>query len=197
MRSWLWYVLLLIVVGGLIALQWLFASRPFAEARIESESLTSLQEKQIELFRESNSLLSTLATAAIGAVGALLFNRYKDDKVPFWQQVRAMATVLFSAVSIYCGYLAHDAVLWMLQNHFLNIATPRMYWSSTIQAWTFLAALIALADFFLRGIQTRPRSAGTKGMATIAVVGTGLLMLCGFSGGVMRRFGTRERFTRT
>jgi len=92
MRSWRFYLVLVAVLAVLFALQGFLISRPFAEAKIES--LNPLQEKQLELFRESNSLLSTLATAAIGAIGALLFNRYKDIVVPLSQRVRYSANFL-------------------------------------------------------------------------------------------------------
>jgi hypothetical protein len=80
MRSAKFYVLLLIVVGGLFALQWFISSRSFAEAKLTS--LSSFQEKQLEIFTESDSLLTTLATAAIGAIGAFVFNRYLVPRRP-------------------------------------------------------------------------------------------------------------------
>jgi hypothetical protein len=179
MRSWIFYLVLLIVLCSLFALRLFFSGLPFAEAAIES--LSPLQEKQLELFRESNSLLSTLATAAIGAIGALLFNRYKDEKVPPLQRVRAIASILLSAISIYCGLFAHDSVLWMLQNHIFNVSNPRVFWSGQCQTWSFLLALLVLADFFYQGIQAEPGSAATKTKAIVGVVGAGLLTLCGLS----------------
>ncbi len=176
------YIVLLVVIAALFGFELFLNTRPFAASKNEEGSLTPLQEKQIELFRESNALLSTLATAAIGAIGALLFNRYKDNEVPPRQRVRATASVILSAVSIYCGYLAHDTVLWMLRHKFLKMDIARLIWSNLAQAWTFLIALLLLADFFFRAIKTQHgTNAKSKVEASIAIV-TGVLMFCGLSG---------------
>jgi len=180
MRAWFFYSLLVIVLGGMFTFQWFVSTRSFAEVEIESGSLTHLQEKQLDLFRESNALLSTLATAAIGGIGALLFNRYKDDKIPPGQRARAIVSVLSLAASLYCGFVSHETVLWMLQNQFFNLMNPRVLWAARVQSWCFLLALVVFADLFYRSCQSERECSNIRSTATrILIVAMGTLFVLG------------------
>lgn len=178
MRPWLFYLLLLIVIGGMFTFQSFVSTLSFAD--VEIESLTPLQEKQLDLYRESNALLSTLATAAIGGIGALLFNRYKDGKIPPGQRARTVLSVLLLAASLYSGFLSHETVLWMLQNQFFNLTNARVLWATRAQSWCFLLALILFADFFYRGLHTEREDSIVQNAATrVIVIAIGVLCVFG------------------
>jgi hypothetical protein len=166
----------LIVVGVLFALQWFISSRSFAEAKLVS--LSSFQEKQLEIFRESNSLLTTLATAAIGAIGAFVFNRYKEGDLPRGQRIRAMASAVLAGISLYCGFLSQEILLWMLQNSFFNLTNPRLVWTNELQFWSFLLSLAVLGDFFYRGLHVEKNAKGKTGVTSLSITGIGILMFC-------------------
>jgi hypothetical protein len=150
MRTLGLYFVLLLVLAGLFWLQQFVSTRPFAEP--ETSSLTKLQEKQLDIFRDSNTLLTTLATAAIAGVGAFVFNRYTGKALPTGQRIRAFLSALLSCSSLYFGYLAHETVTWMLQQGFFNIMSSRIVWAQRLQFWSFLVSLLFLADFFYSGL---------------------------------------------
>ena len=143
MRSLCRYILMALIVGALFGVQAFLSSRPFAEAKVIGNALNNLQEKQLEMYREFYALLTTLATATIGAVGAFLFNRYKSGPVPRAQRYRAIAVVVLCA---------HESVLWMLQQQFFNLTTHRVLWMTRLQVWIFLASLVVLLEFFAGGL---------------------------------------------
>jgi hypothetical protein len=176
MRSVKFYALLLIVVGGLFALQWFISSRSFAEAKLVS--LSSFQEKQLEIFRESDSLLTTLATAAIGAIGAFVFNRYNEGDLPRGQRIRAIASAVLAGISLYCGFLSQRILLWMLQKGFFNLTNPRLVWSDELQFWSFLLSLAVLGEFFYWGLHVGKNAKGKTRVKSLSITGIGILMFC-------------------
>lgn len=116
---------------------------PYVEGEIKD--LTNLQKTQLEIFVASINLLISLSTLIFGAVSALLFNIYKRLKRS--QQLRLTVTCLLAGLSIYCGYLSHQAVLWMLGGPFFNLANTLVALPSQIQFVTFLASIVFVGDF--------------------------------------------------
>ena len=150
MRSPGLYLLLVVILGGLFCLQQFVSTKPFAEAQVSK--LSVLQEKQLELYREENTLLTTLATAAIGGIGAFALQRYAQGALPTSQRIRALLGALFACASLYFAYLSHETVIWMLQSGFFNIMSPRIAWGARLQFWSFVVSLLFLADFFYNGL---------------------------------------------
>lgn len=172
----LFYIFLALVVVGLFFLQGWVGSRSFADAKLDK--LSSFQEKQFELFKEVNSLLITLATAVIGAVGAFVLDRDKAGPLSTAQKVRAFLSIVLAGSSIYCGYLSHETVGWMLQNQIFNLDNPRVMWSERFQMWGFILSIILLADFFYGALRSRPAVGGgghAASVLTIFAVATGML----------------------
>src|SRR5947208_2683562 len=100
-----WFICVLVIVGVLLALQRYYVEElPFVGDEITK--LNSLQEKQFELFLEMNRLLVTLATLALGGIGAFVFNRYKTGRLPTAQIARAAFSWVFAGLSLFTGYLA-------------------------------------------------------------------------------------------
>jgi hypothetical protein len=95
-----------------------------------------------------------LATAAIGGIGAFVFNRYGGRVLPRGQRILALLSALSSCASLWFGYLAHETVIWMLQKDFFNIMFSRIVWAQRLQFCSFLASLLFLADFFYEGLST-------------------------------------------
>src|SRR6266850_395773 len=152
MKLIFWFVCVLVIVGGLLAFQQYYVEKlPFVGEEVTK--LSSLQEKQFELFLEMNHLLVTLATLALGGIGAFVFNRYKSGKVPTAQTAFAILSWVFAGLSLFAGYLAYEKVIWMLKYKFFDLSNPRISWVSRVQFWSFIVSLLFLGVFFYYGLQ--------------------------------------------
>jgi hypothetical protein len=119
----------------------------------EISALSPLQEKQLEVVLEMNHLLTTLATASLGAMGAFLIYRYKPtDRLPGHQLWRANGSCALAGLSLFCGYLSYDKLVWMLGNQFFNPSNPRILWLNRIQFWAFALSVFFAADFVFRAL---------------------------------------------
>jgi hypothetical protein len=120
-------------------------------------NLDPLQEKQLQIFLEMNRLLTTLAPLVIGAMAAFMFQRYKTRDIP-WYQIRwAVACWIFAGLSLYCGYLSYEKVIWMLNKQFFDLYNPRFFWTSRTQFWTFVLSVFCLALFVYQGLRQEPK----------------------------------------
>ena len=147
-RRFFWIILLAIgVFVAYVSFEHLYVSRiQFAEEEIDS--LTKLQEKQLDVFFRINTLLTGLATLVLaGMAGAYAFNRHRNGRLSSFQILAIILSCAFSVLSIGCGYFAHNKVLWMLENKFFNLANPQMLWTSRVQFWTLGVAAAFLAYF--------------------------------------------------
>jgi hypothetical protein len=147
------YATALAVVMVFAAFEALYVAKvSFAEEEIGA--LSPLQDKQLGIFVEMNHLLSTLATASLAAMGAFLFHRYKaSDPLPLYQLWRAIGSCVFSGLSLYCGYLSYDKVVWMLDQKFFNLFNPRILWPGRIQFWAFVVSVFFIADFIFGALR--------------------------------------------
>lgn len=142
----------------LILLQQVFSRLSFASEEVSS--LTSLQEKQLEVFVDMNKLLITLSTVSLGGIGAFVLNRYKGQSMPWYQVWRVTASWVFCGLSLYCGVLANERLIWMLQSGFFDLTNPRIIWVYRSQFWTLAIAIFFLADFFYRGLRKTEAAGG-------------------------------------
>src|ERR1039458_697279 len=87
------------------------------------ESLTQLQEQQLQAFLDMNRLLTTLGTTMLGALGFLLASGSKGQHR---SSVRwpALASGAFAGLSIFFGYVASEGILYMLRNQFFDLEAP-------------------------------------------------------------------------
>jgi hypothetical protein len=126
---------------------WL-SRRPFSEAILTE--LTEFEKKEIDIFTETNKLLTTLSTGLIAVVTGFLVNRDQNVTLLTADRRRAIASWAASALSLYFGHLAYRQMLWMLHHRFFNIFSDAVWIPSRIQFWLFLLSAILLADFIYR-----------------------------------------------
>jgi hypothetical protein len=136
------------LIGAAVGIREVFdLSEAIASGQTYVTELTELQEKQLELFNESNKLLTTLATVSFGALGALVFHRYKDQRLPKGQVRRAMTASVALGFSLFAGYVAQERVLTMLDVGFFDLFNRSIYWPTQVQFWSFLTAALVLGLF--------------------------------------------------
>ena len=140
----------LLSIGLFILLDWLYIqSLSFAEA--ELETLSNLQEKQIDLFVQQSNLLTTLTGALFAALGALsVKDTHQPLNAPDLSVLMLAAT--FAGFSLYFGYLAYQEIIWMLGQKFFNLDTPQLAWPRRLQFFTFLGGVFFGLLFVLRRV---------------------------------------------
>ncbi len=138
------FVVVAILVVGLLLFNHLMGNISFVEDRVKD--LNNLQQKQIDIFLQMNSLLAGFATLALGGIGALLWDRRKEKQNPTPQLLTAAAS---SALSLYFGYLSYRYLLWMLAHQFFDLSHRVVTTTSLLQFLAFFISIMALADFTL------------------------------------------------
>jgi hypothetical protein len=139
----------------LLALAQRYLTRlPYAEREIAT--LTPLQEKQFSLFVDMSKLLITLATLALGGIGAFVFKRYEGTSLRGAQVCRAITAWLLCVLSLYCGLFINESLIWMFQSGFFNLTNSRILLVYETQFWTLAVAILFLADFFYHGLNEQP-----------------------------------------
>ncbi len=170
-----WVALFLVVLvsaaSTLLSVQ--FQHSLGAEVRVTT--LNELQKQQVATFIEMNKLLTTLATLAMGGLGAFVFNRYKDQPLPRAQAVRVLVTILFVGLSLFFGYVSHERLIAMFDAEFFNLFSPLVSFPTRAQFWTFLIAVLYLAAFVFTDL-TRSSANASKETA-----GTDLTLVAGVS----------------
>lgn len=145
------YVLIAIAVLLLMSIEEFIGSRAvLGEERIEK--LSELDTKQLDAFNDNSKLLTTLATALIGAVTGFLLQREKSKPLTSGDRRRAVGAWILAAMSLYFGHLTGRQVTWMLRSQFFNLFHDTVWWPARLQFWTFFIAAILLADFVYRSL---------------------------------------------
>lgn len=140
LRRRLIYILLPATLGLMFGFEVILSSVNITE-EVFSE-LKDFQTKQLDIFLEMNKLMTTLATVAIGAAAGFLAGKKAAD-VP---SRRVLPVWILFGVSLYCGFLANQQVVWMLSKRFFNLYYPGIAWPSRIQFWAFLLGVFLMAD---------------------------------------------------
>lgn len=112
-------------------------------------TLTPLQEQQLELFRDRSSVLLTFGTLIVGGAGALLIHFREVQNASVAQQRWALVSLILGGLSIYFGYVAFDASMWMLESSFFNLSTIPVRIPSAAQVYTAIGALLCLVIGFV------------------------------------------------
>jgi hypothetical protein len=134
--------IILFATWGIDNLLWLL---PFVEPKLE-DGLSSVQEKQIDIYVEMTTQLLTLATIVLGAVGTAFFRLVSEPGPQAVQGERhiLLLTGALAAVSVYIGYLSYTSTVWMLEKDFFNLDTPILHWLRIGQLWSLIFALAFL-----------------------------------------------------
>ncbi len=138
-------VLLLASVLVVWLVDWRLSHLSFAE-RVLGSDLTAIQAKQVDIYVQVTQQLFTLATLMLAGVGLFTSEREQRIRGPLWPPV---LVAIFTAFSMYFGYLSLNATVWMLSKDFLNFETPVLHYLRLAQFWTFGASVILFAWFWL------------------------------------------------
>jgi hypothetical protein len=122
------------------------------------ESLTQLQEQQLQAFLDMNRLLTTLGTTMLGALGFLLASGSKGQAR---SNVRwsALASGAFAGISVFFGYVASEGILFMLRNEFFDLEAPVILWPHTAHFYALLLSVFFFSDFAIHDLNKEDRSA--------------------------------------
>jgi uncharacterized membrane protein YozB (DUF420 family) len=108
-------------------------------------SLSPVEEKQLDALLEMNRLLTTLSTTLLAAMGFLLIREHKPRAhLELWT---ALASGICVFLSLFFGYLVYLGILWMLGEHFFNLTNPHILWARQAHFYTFLLGVVFFADF--------------------------------------------------
>ena len=123
--------------------------------------LSKMQEKQVDIYVETNKQLMTLATLMFAGVG-WYFDLYFRDGAKARRRglFFVSGSMLMAAFSIYMGYLSYDKMVWMLSKRFFNLDTSLLYWFRTLQLWSFLASILLLGWVWLGELWSVTRRSG-------------------------------------
>ncbi len=104
------------------------------------------EEKALDTYSTMSGLLTTLATALLGALGYLLINQ-RNGSPDQHHGLSAVGTALFAVLSIYFGYVSHLTALSFSYNNLFNPDLLGVKWPSRSQFYTLLLAAFFFADF--------------------------------------------------
>jgi hypothetical protein len=153
--SFRFYVALILVAVALHFIGTIVSYIPIIEADPPQELATEYRKKQIDIWAEMNKLLIALATVSIGAIGGFLLKGDAAAPLPPRQARRAAAGWIFCALSLYFGYLSYHEATLMLSLGTFNSNSPRLWWPTRAQFWTFILSVILFADLVYGATHTR------------------------------------------
>jgi hypothetical protein len=156
-RIW-FYVVVLALVGCVWSVQRYAYERIFSKTNqvlfstpSDASSPNGWQAMSVQAMTDTNALLTTLATALLGAVGLLMANA----RTPFGSRHRwaAFMAAISGGVSLYFGYMSHLNLLGMINIQGFVAPYISVYqFSSHAQFYTLLAGAFFCADFAFHDI---------------------------------------------
>jgi hypothetical protein len=132
---------------GLILAVWQLqkhVSQGLIEAPVSS--LDVLQQAQLKAFLDMNSLITTLSTGLLGALGFLLVNGRKISRGSGAGWL-ALGSALSVALSLFFGYVVYLAILDMLQANIFDLGIPAITWPRQAHFYMFLLAVVLFGDY--------------------------------------------------
>jgi hypothetical protein len=158
------YVVALVFAGAVLVFQHRMDKIAYQDAGIisstslgQTDAIPPWQEKALETYSAMSGLLTTLATALLGALGYLLINAHQG--VPQLRHgASAMGSALLAVLSLYFGYVSH---LTVLSSTYTNVFNPYAFgvmWPSRSQFYTLLLAVFFFADFAFHELGKEARS---------------------------------------
>jgi hypothetical protein len=119
----------------------------FSESSSAPSAPSDWQKMAIQAMTDTNSLLTTLGTALLGALGLLMSNHVRDDSKKARHMWAAFLGAVGGCISLYFGYVSHLNLLAMISNGTFSTYDPVYLFSSHAQFYTLLAGAFFFADF--------------------------------------------------
>jgi len=149
------YGVLLLVAAGLHFIGSVVSYIPIVEPDPPPEVANDYRKKQVDIWAEMNKLLIALATVTIGAIGGYLLKADSAEPLPARQSRRAAAGWIFCALSLYFGYLSYHEATLMLSLGAFDSNSPRLWWPTRAQFWSFILSVVLFADLVYGGAHPR------------------------------------------
>jgi hypothetical protein len=161
------FYLLAVVVSVAVWLvqSYIRAAAPAASGVISSTSLNGsdssdtqakadTQASAVTMYTTTTGLLTTLATALLGALGYVLMN---GGQAKTRLSVAAMLSATFAFVSIYFGYRCDNNALWYVYEGAFTPGAAPLVWPKEIQFGSLLLAAFFFADYAFHELGKEPQ----------------------------------------
>jgi hypothetical protein len=149
-RVW-FYIAIVVIVAAVWGIQFYKYNKNNAPGTIFAGSSTDAGPQEwdkmsVQAMTETNSQLTTLATALLGALGLLMINRM--ERCSKWRHMWAAFLAAGGGVlSLYFGYASHLYLLALINEQAINpYDTVYLFWSHS-QFYALLAGTLFFADF--------------------------------------------------
>lgn len=109
------------------------------------------QQMGFQAAADTNSLLTTLGTALLGALGLLLGNRGGNRPKPrhLWSAFLCAAS---AGLSLYYGYVSHLHILWMINSQAFDTNSSIYLVPSHAQFYALLVGAFFVSDFAVHNL---------------------------------------------
>jgi len=145
--DWFWIATAVLVAALLIG-GYLYLDKSFLVEDAVTD-LNNLQQGQLNLYQQRISVLLTVSTLVIGGAGALLVHFNESSTGTITERRIALLALIAAGLSVFLGYMATDAAIWMLRNRFFNLETLTLKFLSVGQIGTSAIAVVLLAWCFV------------------------------------------------
>jgi len=144
------------VVMAVVLFQW----NPGKALEIPIDKLSSMQEKELAALLDMNSLITTLDTGLLGALGYLMIN---GRKVSRWSGTMWLAffSAVSAALSLLFGYVVYLGIIRMLEWGFFDLNNPSIQWARSAHFYSFLLGVILFGDFAFQTLHEEGRDVRT------------------------------------
>lgn len=147
------FAVAVIIAAAMVILHNLIIARlPFAEQLVTQ--LEPRHERELDLFVQQSTLLTTLTTGVLAALGAVVLT-FKDQALRHHELIPFVATIVLAGLSLYFGYEAYEQAMLMLRIKIFNLDSPVVLWPRRLQFYTFLASTICGLYFVLARVSNR------------------------------------------
>jgi hypothetical protein len=151
-RAWFYVAVLLLVLSVWTLQVHMYHQVYTGENKVLSESagapaiLNDWQKSAIQVMTDTNGLLTTLATALLGALG-LMMGRKVSGGAGARHMWAAFLGAIGAGLSLYFGYVSHLNLLAMISNETFNSYNRLYMFFSHAQFYSLLAGTFFFADF--------------------------------------------------
>jgi hypothetical protein len=124
-------------------------------------SLNTLQERELDALLGMNSLITTLGTGLLGALGFVLING-RDQYLRPGAKWLAFSSAICVAFSLFFGYVVYLGIISMLENTIFDLDIPAIFWARQAHFYSFLLAVVLFGDFAFHTLQVEDTNESKK-----------------------------------